>query len=94
MPEQFAVEQVLRQGGAIDYDERAFPAPRQEVRTLTDQFFAGAALADDQSRAIQRGEARNMFKRRQPGRGFTDELRGLGADHGFCEPMPCCRRSA
>ena len=67
MPEQFRIQQGLRQCGAIDFYEWTIPALRQEMKAFADQLFACASLPDDKNGAIQRGDTGNMLLRAQPG---------------------------
>ena len=48
MPEQFALQQVLRDRPAVDRNERAPAALAVVVDGPGDQFLAGAAFAGDQ----------------------------------------------
>ena len=52
MTKQFAVEQLLRQGGTIHFHKGPVPSARQKMHALADQFFAGAAFANDQAGPI------------------------------------------
>ena len=56
--EQLGFEDRLGQCGAVDLDQRLFPAAGQEMKPGGDQFLAGAALADDQD-GLDRGSARD-----------------------------------
>jgi hypothetical protein len=47
MTEELRLEQRLREGRAIDLDQRLFPARREVVQARGDELLAGAALADD-----------------------------------------------
>jgi hypothetical protein len=49
VPEQLGVEDVRRQCGAIDRDERSFPS-RLRVREVGEELFAGAGFAKNQDR--------------------------------------------
>ena len=48
MAEKFALDEVFRDGGAIELDERGAGARALAVERARDQFLAGAALAGDQ----------------------------------------------
>ena len=50
--EQFAFEQIARDGGAVDRDEGLVPARRIVMDRLCHQFLAGAALAEYQDRRL------------------------------------------
>ena len=54
MPEQLALQQVLRDRAAVDRDERPSRARPQLVQRLRQHLLAGAALADQQHRDIGR----------------------------------------
>ena len=72
--EQFAFEQGLGEGGAIDRDERLGGARAAAMDRAGDQFLAGAGLARDQHRGIGRRDARDLLAQRRGlprcGRGF------------------------
>src|SRR5262249_366450 len=55
--EQLAFEQVLRDGVAVDRDERTLVLRAAGVERPRDHFLAGAAFAQDQDR---RGRARHL----------------------------------
>ena len=78
MSKKFAVQQFGRQGSAVHFYERAFPAFRQKVHSLADQFLTRAAFTNDQNGPLKRGDAADMLQRSQPGRTFTNQL-GRGA---------------
>ena len=48
VPEQLALEQAMRNRGAVDGDERRAPSRRFEMNRARDQLLAGAALAAEQ----------------------------------------------
>ena len=56
VPEQFRLEQILRQRAAIDGDERMMLAVAVEVQPTRDQLLAGAAFALDQHGAVGVGD--------------------------------------
>lgn len=59
IPEQFAFEQTIRQGSAVDADKR-FLAPRAvPVDQFGCQFLAGTALSGNENGAV--GAARKMY---------------------------------
>ncbi len=60
--EQFGFEQRVADRRAVHLDELGVPAIRQVVQARGDQFFAGAAFADDQHGLVERGD----FRRRRP----------------------------
>ena len=74
MPEQFGLDQRFRQRGAVHDDERLIPAGGQAVEAFGDQLLSGAAFADHQHRAVERGGAAGTFQRVQKGARLTDDL--------------------
>jgi hypothetical protein len=52
--EQLALEQVFRDGGAVDRHEPRGPAPALRVQRARDEFLARAALAQDHHRHVGR----------------------------------------
>src|SRR5471032_3355954 len=64
MPEQFAIEQRLREGGAVDGREWLGRTRALPVESARHQLFAGAAFAQDQYRSILRRQARRSEERR------------------------------
>src|SRR6185295_13838395 len=54
-PEQLGLEELLRQGGAIDRDERAVRSRRPLVDQPRDDFLAGTRLALKARRGFGRG---------------------------------------
>ena len=52
VPEQLRFEQVLRDGAAVDDDERPLGAVGAHVDLACDQLLAGAGLAVDQHRHV------------------------------------------
>ena len=56
VPEQFGLEQILRQRAAIDRDERMMLPVAVEVQSARDQLLARAALALNQDRAVGVGD--------------------------------------
>ena len=58
--EQLAIEQRIAQHGAVQLDERPFPARREEGKTACHQLLSGATFADHQHRPVERGCLRDM----------------------------------
>ncbi len=54
MPEELALEQVLRNGGAVESDERLFGPRALVVQGLGDELLARAALTGHQHRRLER----------------------------------------
>ena len=75
VPEQLALEQGFGNRRAVELDKRAAPARRQKVQALGGQFFAGAALAENQHRALDGGQTREVVE------GFAQGQRL--AEHGI-----------
>ena len=61
MAEELRFEQVLRQGGAIDWHKGGELAPAVEVQRSCHQLFARAAFAQDQDRAVSVRHAFDEF---------------------------------
>src|SRR5438105_3018919 len=60
MTEQFRLEQVLRQGAAIDRYKRVMLAVAVKMQAARDQFLTGPAFALDQNRAVGVGDFVNQ----------------------------------
>ena len=61
--EQFRLDQGLGQSGAIHDDQRPVPARGQMMQAFGDQLLAGAALADDEHRPVERRGAAGALDR-------------------------------
>ena len=72
--EQLGLDQIFGQGRAVHDDQRARPARRQMVKALGDQLLAGAALADDQHRPVERRGAARALDRVEERQALPDEL--------------------
>ena len=71
--EQFGFEERFGKRRAIHPNERAFPAPRQEMKPGPDELLARATLANEQDRAIQgRGARHPLHEVEEEGR-FADQ---------------------
>ena len=86
--EQLALQQVLRDGRAVEGQERRLGSGAVLVDGAGDQFLAGAALAGDQHRHVLGGDAADGLVDLAHGRAGADDgavhvrvRRGLG-DHG------------
>jgi hypothetical protein len=83
--EQFAFQQVFRNGRAIDGDERGFTAVTVLVDGACDQFLAGAGLAANEDRDGLGGDASDFLAHVLHGAagadqgGATGEVVGCGA---------------
>ena len=60
--EKFAFEQGFRDGGAIDFDERAGGARAPGVNDIGHHFLAHAAFAGDENAAFGSGDEGNIAK--------------------------------
>ena len=60
--EEFAFEQGLRDGGAVDLDQRAGRAGAPGVDDIGQHFLAHAALAGDQDAALGGGDQRRVVE--------------------------------
>jgi hypothetical protein len=76
--EQFAVEEALGERGAVQLDERPIPARRQIGEAGREQLLAGAALADQQNRSVERGQQGQPRQRLAKDRRLPDWRRNLG----------------
>src|SRR5574341_1474492 len=78
MAEQLGLEQSLRNGGAVDADERLARTGTGAMNRPGDDFLPGAALSCDQYGRIVLGDARDERQRLAHGAAFDDEaaLRG------------------
>src|SRR4051812_8265656 len=72
--EQFGLDQRLGQGGAVHDDQRLIPARTQPVEALGNELLAGAALADDQHRTVERGRAAGALEGIEKRARLTDDL--------------------
>src|SRR5262245_61289850 len=77
MAEQFGLEEVFREGAAVDGDEGGELAEAVEVQRLGDEFLAGAALAEDQNRAVGIRDALDHAEDGLHFRGAADDLTEL-----------------
>src|SRR5262245_11742753 len=59
--EQLALDEINRDGGAVDRDERRLPSWRIEMKGLGDQLLAHAALPHDENRAARRGDLEDLL---------------------------------
>ena len=86
--EQLALQQGLRDGGAVEGQERRLGPGAVLVDGAGDQFLAGAALAGDQHRHVLGGDAADGLVDLAHGRAGADDgavhvgVRGGLGDHG------------
>ena len=73
MAEQLRLEQRLREGGAVDLDQRLFPARRKVMQARGDELFAGAALADHEHGLHELGRARDVLEHGREGRRLANQ---------------------
>jgi hypothetical protein len=76
--EQLRIQQGFGHRGAVQLDERRVPARRQIGQAAGHELLAGAALADDQHRAVQRRDLGNMRQHVQERRRLADRRGGVG----------------
>ncbi len=74
MAEQLGLDQGFGKRGAVHHDQRPVPARGQMVQALGDQLLAGAPLADDQHRAVERRGAAGPLHGIEEGGGLADEM--------------------
>ena len=60
--EEFAFQQIFRNGTAVDGDHFLLPPRAVFVHRLGDEFLAGAAFAGDQNRRVRAGDAADEFE--------------------------------
>jgi len=65
---QLGLEQRFGQSSTIELDEGTIPAGRQVMNTGRYEFFAGAALTNDQHWPVQLGDAGNTLQHFQKNR--------------------------
>src|SRR5690606_974625 len=75
---QLALQQLGRDRGVVERDERTVGTRRLAVQGTGHQLLAGAGLAGDQHRKRRLGQAANGAEQRAHGRGVADQLRGGG----------------
>ena len=86
VPEQLGLDQALREGGAVERDERGGAAPAVLPEGVRDQLLAGAALALDQHRRVRRRHLADQREDLPQLPAPADELdRGLLADEFLLE---------
>jgi hypothetical protein len=85
--EELAVEQPLGEGGAVQLDEGLVPARREVVEAGGDELLAGAPLADDEHRPVERRHARDMGEHVAKFRRFAEERREVGDGGGYIVHM-------
>ncbi|MNZ96828.1 hypothetical protein D3C78_1160390 [compost metagenome] len=74
MAEQFGIQQILVERGAVERNKRTVPPPRQEVQAVGDQLFPGPTLTNDQHWLIERGEPGHLFQHLQKTVGLTKQI--------------------
>ena len=60
--EEFAFQQLMRKGGAIDLDERLVPVGTQEVNDRGEMIFACTTLAANENRGRSACNFRRLFQ--------------------------------
>src|SRR5262245_42196001 len=74
VPEELALEQRLRDRGAVHGDERLAAARAAPVHRVSDQLLARSALARDENRSIRLRDAIDHFEDLAHRRARADEL--------------------
>ena len=69
MTEELGLDQLLRDGGAVDLDEGPARDPRRAVELARDELLARAAFAEDEDRGRRRRRARDLGP--QPAHGLA-----------------------
>ncbi len=82
VPEELALEQVLRDGAAVDRDERAAAAAAAPVNRARDELFADAALAGDEHRGLVVGDLRDGLEDRPASAGSSRGCPRTGSPSG------------
>ncbi len=76
VPEQLAFDQVLRQGGAVERNQRLLGTVRAGMDGLRDQFLADAGLAADQHRQVRGGHRVDLGLQAAHGGAVAAQLAG------------------
>jgi hypothetical protein len=74
VPEQLALQQVFRDGGAVQGQERPVGAAGVLVDRPGDEFLAGAALAGNQHRHVLPGHPPDRLVHLAHGRAKADQI--------------------
>ena len=82
MAEQFGLQEVLGDRGAIDGDERLLGALRARMNIARQHFLAGAAFAGDQHRGVRAGDLLGEFHHRGHGVVAIDHFAVVVGDGG------------
>ena len=83
VPEELAFEERLRDGSAVDWNERLSAPGTGRVDSARDQFLAGAAFAGDEHIAHGRTGSRDLSPHCEHGCTFAEQTPvGSGALHG------------
>src|ERR1700722_2994825 len=77
VPEEFALDEIFGDGGAVDLDESFILAQALAVDGVGDQFFAGAGLAIDENAAIGGRHEADLLAQGFHGNTVADD-RGFG----------------
>ena len=81
VPEELGLEQLLRQGGAVDADEGPVARGLFACDVVRDAFLARAALPRDQDRALGGGHALGRLEQSRPSGGrLGDQLERRGPE--------------
>jgi hypothetical protein len=82
MTEQFRFEQRLREGGAVDLDQRLLPARREIVQARGDELFTRTALADNEHGFDELGSPRDVLEHGHESRCFANQADAFGGNRG------------
>jgi hypothetical protein len=74
VPEEFALDQVLRHGRHVDDHQRFTPPRAVGMNRFSDQFFARARLAPDQDRGVDLRHSTGLLEYRQHQIGRSHDL--------------------
>ena len=72
--EKLAFDEVFRNGGAIDFDERGVGARALAVKGAGHQFLAGAAFARDQHGGLGAGDLADQLAQILHGRALAQQF--------------------
>ena len=74
MAEEFTLQQLLTEGGAVDRDQPGFRTSAEMMDRPSHQFFAGAAFPFDENGSARGGDLSDRIKDRLHRRRVTDDI--------------------
>src|SRR5690606_8635225 len=74
MAEEFALDELGGNRGAVHFDERLLRARRELMQRTRDEFLARAVLARDEHAGRRRRHARDLLDQRTDARARADDL--------------------